>query len=140
VDQGFKRARLFAGALVGAALLLAPAISKAATDKADQSYLGRWVDSDHKLTFDVRPAANDDQLVLVIPTGVNFPGSHEFRLHRAHGERFQANDPGRPSVFLWFKSASKAELKVKGHGATAGTTGAVSGYWMSINDYALIRP
>lgn len=123
------------GAMAGIGLLPIQTTASAAASEPSQTYYGRWVERDLKLPFDVRPGANDNQVVLVMPSAVNFPGSHEYRLQKVHGDHFEANGgPERPTVLIWFKSASKAELKVRGSG------GNDRGNWISINDYLLVRP
>jgi hypothetical protein len=94
---------------------------------------GRWVERDTNLNFDIRPGAEPDQLVLVMPKDVAFPGSHEFVLARRGDGGFASEERGRPSVLLAFQSADKASLKVRGQGSTE------RGTWISINDYILVR-
>ena len=92
---------------------------------------------EEKVDFEVRPGANPDQLVLVIPTTLEHRGcwraefrDHEFLLNKAGDGSYKAHDPGRPKVSLSFKSASKASLYVWGRDAN-GTC---------MNGYTLVRP
>jgi hypothetical protein len=87
------------------------------------------MDRDDKSDFEVRPDANPNQLVLMIPSTVELPGNHQFLLRKAGDGSYEARDPGRPKVSLSFKSASKASLKVWGHGAN----------WIFFNLYTLDR-
>jgi hypothetical protein len=121
-------------ALTAAALLLAPTLSAAAPPVATAPVYGRWSERDIRdLDFDIRPGARSDQLVVVIPDSVTFPGSHEFVLAKRPDGVFASKEPGRPKVALAFESATKAKLKVHGQGATQ------TGTWISINDYTLVR-
>jgi hypothetical protein len=121
-------------ALTAAALLLAPTLSAAAPPVATAPVYGRWSERDIRdLDFDIRPGARSDQLVVVIPDSVTFPGSHEFVLAKRPDGVFASKEPGRPQVVLAFESPAKAKLKVHGQGATQ------TGTWISINDYTLVR-
>jgi hypothetical protein len=121
-------------AVAASALLLAPVLAAAAPQPAANPIYGRWSERDIKnLDFELRPGAKPDQLVLVIPSAVTFPGSHEFVLAKRPDGVFASQEPGRPRVVLAFESAAKAKLKVHGQGATK------TGTWVAINDYTLVR-
>jgi hypothetical protein len=123
-----------AAAVAAVALLLLPTQSAAAPQPAATPVYGRWSERDIKnLDFDIRPGAKPDQLVLVVPSSVNFPGSHEFVLAKRPDGVFASKEPGRPQILLAFASPVKAKLKVHGQGATK------TGTWISINDYTLVR-
>jgi hypothetical protein len=112
---------------------LAVVQATAAPRPAAPATAGRWVERDTNLNFDIRPGAKPDQLVLVMPKDVAFPGSHEFVLARRGDGGFASEERGRPRVLLAFQSADKASLKVRGQGSTE------RGTWISINDYILVR-
>jgi len=125
--------RSAAAALAALGLLQASALATAAPQPAANAAYGRWSERDQKLDFEVRPGKTPNELVLVIPKDVAFPGSHQFVLAKRGEGLFEANDPGRPKVSLSVESASKAKLKVRGQGATD------RGTWISMNDYTLVR-
>jgi hypothetical protein len=112
---------------------LATLQAAAAPRPAAPAAAGRWVERDTNLNFDIRAGAKPDQLVLVMPKDVSFPGNHEFVLARRGDGGFASEERGRPRVLLAFQSADKASLKVRGQGSTE------RGTWISINDYILIR-
>jgi hypothetical protein len=120
-------------AAAAAALLLLPNLSAAAPQPAANPIYGRWFEKSVNLDFDIRPGAKPDQLVLVIPGSVKFPGSHEFVLAKHPDGVFVSKEPGRPQVLLAFESPAKAKLKVHGQGSTQ------TGTWISMNDYTLVR-
>lgn len=123
-----------AAAVAAVALLQLPTQSAAAPQPAANPVYGHWSERDLKnLDFEIRPGAKPDQLVLVVPSSVNFPGSHEFVLAKRPDGVFASKEPGRPQVALAFESAGKAKLKVHGQGSTK------TGTWVSINDYTLVR-
>jgi hypothetical protein len=132
VDHRVSNFRLAAGVLAGLGLL-APAVASAAPPAPANPTYGHWAERDLKLDFEIRPGAKPDQVMLIIPKDVTFPGSHQFLLTKRAGGSFEAAEPGRPKVALAFKSSSQANLKVRGHGSTA------TGAWMAINDYTLVR-
>jgi hypothetical protein len=122
-----------ATAVAGLAILQAAPQSAAAPRPAAPATAGRWVERDTNLNFDIRPGAKPDQLVLVMPKDVVFPGSHEFVLAKRGDGAFASEERGRPRVLLAFPSADKANLKVRGQGSTE------RGVWIAVNDYILIR-
>jgi hypothetical protein len=130
---GHRFASLRYGVGVLAALGLLQASAYAAPQSTTSAAYGRWTERDIKLDFEVRPAANPNQLVLVIPKDVTFPGSHEFLLAKAADGSFESHERDRPKVSLSVKSGTEAKLKVRGHGATD------RGTWIAMNDYTLVR-
>ncbi|MDB5476528.1 MAG: hypothetical protein JWP49_2039 [Phenylobacterium sp.] len=120
-------------ALAAGLAILGAAPQAAAGPPPAPATAGRWVERDTNLNFDIRPGAKPDQLVLMIPKDVAFPGSHEFVLARRGDGGFASEERGRPKVLLAFQSADKASLKVRGQGSTE------RGTWISINDYLLVR-
>jgi len=128
--------RIASPAAVGAAvaLLLLATLAAAAPQAAAKPIYGRWSERDIKnLDFDIRPGAKPDQLLLIVPSSISFPGSHEFVLAKRPDGVFASKEPGRPNVLLAFESPTKAKLKVRGQGATK------TGTWISMNDYTLVR-
>lgn len=113
----------------------APTLALAAPQPPAAPNYGRWQERDLKLQFEIRPGAKANNLVLVLPQDVAFPGSHEFVLAKQSGGAFEAAaNAGRPKVSLSFESSSRALLKVRGGGSTK------AGIWVAMNDYMLVRP
>jgi hypothetical protein len=91
-------------------LTYAPNYSLAAAKIDGSKAAGTWVNASSDLDFEIRPGARPDQLVLLVPSAVTFPGDHEFVLAKQRDGSFVADEPGRPKVTLSFASSSKAKV------------------------------
>jgi len=126
--------RVAAGLVTGIAIAQPPQTSLAATNLSAAPSFGGWQERDMKIPFEVRPGPTPNQLFVVIPKDVKFPGDHQFLLTKASDGTYKAAEQDRPHVSLLFDSAVKANLSVRGSGTTA------SGTWVSMNEFTLVRP